>query len=303
MPSQKDIPEEHHVHRVGGWLPTDHRIQRQWFSDVISHVDQNPQDYHPVIQEFKELIEGSTRLYMLFNSMFEELPSKKPYTTDPAGHKQVRDYEHMLQLLNHLIRVPPSWSEKEHGVGLVGLPVMALYDWPMATPAGFAVFLDAEVNAMLKKVLNVWGEYLQSPDSARCLNSGPNGWFGETGSRDLTQVANEASDSDLKFEDLFICDPSATHYGFKSWDDFFVRRFREEARPVAAPENDDVIANCCESTPYKLARNVKARDHFWVKGQPYSVKDMLHQDPLSEQFVGGDGVSSFLVRVELSSVA
>ena len=31
------------------------------------------------------MIEGDTRLYLLFNSMFDEVPSKKPYGNDPAG--------------------------------------------------------------------------------------------------------------------------------------------------------------------------------------------------------------------------
>ena len=64
-----------------------------------------------------------------------------------------------------------------HSVGMVGVPVNALVDWPMATRAGHAVFLDprqytyiyriantdashAEVTAILTKVLNAWGEYL-----------------------------------------------------------------------------------------------------------------------------------------------
>lgn len=49
-----------------------------------------------MIKEFKSLIENNTRIYLLVNAMFEEVPSKKPYANDPAGHKQVRDYQHML---------------------------------------------------------------------------------------------------------------------------------------------------------------------------------------------------------------
>ena len=44
------------------------------------------------------------------------------------------------------------------------------------------------------------------------------GWFGETGLGDLVEVANAPKKSNLKFEEMFECDPSATHYGFKSWD-------------------------------------------------------------------------------------
>lgn len=240
------------------------------------------------------MIEGDTRLYLLFNSMFEEVPSKKPYGNDPAGHRQVRDYHHMLELLNHLMTTAPHWSDQEHGAGLVGLPINALFDWPMGTPSGFAIFLDPQVNTILKKVLNVWGEYLKSPESADVLGNDSSCWFGPTGRKDLTTVANAARGTSHSFEEMFVCNPSAPHYGFTSWDNFFTRAFREEVRPVAGPDRDDIIVNSCESMPYKTAYNVHRRDKFWVKGQPYSVVDMLAHDKLAEQFVGGTIYQAFL---------
>lgn len=45
---------------------------------------------------------------------------------------------------------------------------------------------------------------------------------------------------------------------------------------------------------YKVSTSVKARDKFWVKGQPYSVKDMLANDPLHEEFIGGTVYQAFL---------
>lgn len=36
------------------------------------------------------------------------------------------------------------------------------------------------------------------------------------------------------------------------------------------------------------------REKFWVKGQPYSVRDMLANDPLSDTFVGGTVYQAFL---------
>lgn len=69
--------------------------------------------------------------------------------------------------------------------------------------------------------------------------------------------------------------------------DFFTRHFRDGVRPIASPDDDDVIANACESKPYNVARGAKLRDRFWVKGQPYSVLDMLGHDPLAHKFDGG----------------
>ena len=260
---------------------------------MIEHVERNPQDLQPVIQEFKALIEGDSRIYMLASSMFGQIPSKHPYMHNPTGGSQVRDYQHMLRLLNHLLTSAPSWSEKSHGVGLVGLPIYALFDWSMGTSSGFSFYLDPQVNAMLKKVLNVWGEFLQSPASAACLNDGSSGWFGPTSRRDLASTAN-IGETSFAFGDLFVCDSSAKHHGFKSWDDFFTRVFRDGKRPVASPDDHNVIANACESLPYATRRNVKHRDQFWIKGQPYSLIDMLAGDDRAKQFVGGTVYQAFL---------
>ena len=164
----------------------------------------------------------------------------------------------------------------------------------MGTTSGYACFIDPEVNAMLKKVLNAWGAFLKSPASASALGNDPCGWFCEAGVSELTQAANSASGTDLKFEEIFECDPSAEHYGFKSWDAFFTREFKEGVRPVARPKNDNVIVSACESLPYCTAESVNARDKFWIKGQPYSVVDMLAQDELSPQFFGGTVYQAFL---------
>ena len=275
-------------------MPQDHRVHQEWLGSIVDHVDKNAKELHPVLQEFKALIENNTRIYLLFCSMFEQVPNKKPYSRDPTGrHRQVRDYDHMLHLLNHILTTAPSWNDKSHRVGLVGLPINALLDWPMGTPSGFACFLDPEVNAMFKKVLNAWGEFLHSPASAEVFGNDADSWFSQDGIDSLTATANLGKTSH-KFEDMFICDSSAKHHGFKSWDDFFTRLFRDDIRPVAAPDNPAIIANACESKPYHIAHDVKARDKFWLKGQPYSVVDMLAHNSLASQFVGGTIYQAFL---------
>lgn len=88
----------------------------------------------PALQEFKQLIETNARIYMYFVQMFEEIPRKHPYWNDPTGHKQIRDYEHMLQVLNHIVTRPPEWTQSAANVGVVGVPMCALFDYPMGTP-------------------------------------------------------------------------------------------------------------------------------------------------------------------------
>jgi phosphatidylserine decarboxylase len=153
----------------------------------------------------------------------------------------------------------------------------------MGTHAGFAAFLNERVNAQLKKLLNEWGIFLRSADSASVLDDSEAGWFGRRALAAMPRFAEE-----------FVCDPGAPHYGFTSWDDFFTRRFRPGVRPVASPDDPDVIVNACESAPYRLRSGVRRHDHFWVKGQPYSVAHMLADDPWAEAFVGGTVYQAYL---------
>lgn len=88
----------------------------------------------PVLQEFKDFIEGDPRIYMYFTQMWEEVPHKHPYDKDPTGAQQIRDYEHMLDMLNHVFTKAPEWTDAAYGVGMVGVPMVGIFDYAMATP-------------------------------------------------------------------------------------------------------------------------------------------------------------------------
>ena len=267
-------------YRVGRWLPSDQAILDRWLHDLVEEVDAHPEPLHPVIQEFEDLIESDPAIYMYFHQMFAQLPDRPTFERTPIGGPQVRHYKHMLRLINRVLTTAPAFNR----TGLVGFPINAIVDWPMGTEGGFAAFLDQRVNAQLKKVLNAWGEFLASPSSAYVLNKDPrHGWFGR-----------EAREAMPDFVEEFQCDPALPHYGFTSWDDFFTRRFRPGQRPIASPDDENVIVNACESAPYKIAQGVKRVDRFWVKGQPYSLRHMFGDDPANEAFVGGTVYQAFL---------
>ncbi|WP_320172682.1 phosphatidylserine decarboxylase family protein [Maridesulfovibrio sp.] len=243
-------------------------------------VSTEAQQLIPVVQEFKDLIENDPQLLMLFTQMFEMLPDKPEFKDDPSGNPQIHDYKQMLQKISEISLQAPDFNQ----TGMVGFPINAILNWPMGTTAGTSAFLDSRVNAQLKKILNQWAVFLESPDSRYVLSKDPKkGWFGQ-----------DAQKAMPGFEKDFICDPGKPYHGFKSWDDFFTRQFRKGRRPVVSPKDDAVIANACESAPFNLAKNVKMRDQFWIKGQPYSLYHMLDGDPLASQFEGGTIYQAFL---------
>ena len=125
---------------------------------------------------------------------------------------------------------------------------------------------------------------MKSKESCYVLSKDPRiGWFSKDAQKKMPTFAKE-----------FKCDPSKPHYGFTSWDDFFTREFRDNVRPVAAPDNDQVIVNACESVPYKVQWNVKRRDKFWIKSQRYSLEHMLANDTLVDKFIGGTVYQAYL---------
>ncbi|KAJ6520817.1 phosphatidylserine decarboxylase family protein [Mycena vulgaris] len=279
------IPDEHkNEQKPGAWLPADHRVQHEWLSRQVDHVDKHgAEPLIPVLQEFKDLIERNARIYMFFTQMWDEIPRKPKYAKDPTGKRQIRDYVHMLDVLNHILTKGPEWTDAAAGVGMVGVPIVGIFDYVMGTPSGHAAFLDPDVNKMLKKVLNEWGKFLKSPKSAYVLGDHTEGWFGESANKDIMQVANAPLQTKPQ-----------KYHGYKSWDDFFTRQVCENARPVASPDDDSVVANCCESKAYNVARDSKLRDKFFIKSQPYSVLDMLAHDPLAAQFAGATIYQAFL---------
>ncbi len=266
--------------RVGEWLPSDHETLTKWMTTLLREVDAEEKPLHPVIEDFKQFIENDPEIFMLFHQMFEQVPRKPPYNKDPTGKPQVRDYRHMLRLVNHIMTKAPAFNESE----LVGFPINAIFDWSMGTTSGFAAFLNHKVNRQLKEVLNEWARFLGSSDSRYVLSKDPrHGWFGEDAQKKMPN-----------FDKEFQCDPSQTYHGFKSWDDFFVREFRPGVRPIASPGDESVIVNACESAPYKIAHQVKRHDRFWIKAQPYSLEHMLANDALTEKFIGGTIYQAFL---------
>jgi phosphatidylserine decarboxylase len=266
--------------RVGAWLPSDQAALEKWLNELIDEAERSPRPLLPVIREFKDFIEEDPEVFMLFNLMFTQVPHKPPYNKDPSGNPQVRHYRHMLELLNVIMTKAPEFNK----TGLVGFPINAIFDWSMGTSAGFAAFLNEKVNRQLKKVINQWGIFLQSGDSCQVLSKDPDkGWFGK-----------DAMEAMPDFDKEFKCHPELPYHGFKSWDDFFTREFREGQRPVASPEDGNVIVNACESAPYRIAENVKRSDKFWIKAQPYSLEHMLSGDPFTEKFVGGTVYQAFL---------
>lgn len=262
---------------VGAWLPSDEARFGRWMDD-LGQASERP--LHPSVQAFKDCVLNDPALFALANQMFEQIPDSDEFACDPTGKPQSRSFARVLHMINVVLTTPPAFNQ----TGLTGLPINAMIDWSLATTSGYAFFLDATVNRHLKAILCAWGRFLTTSDSLPALSEDPHtGWFGK-------DAMAHMPDFDAEFE----CQPELPYRGFTSWDDFFTRRFRPGCRPVAAPDNDAVIVNACEAAPYRLARDVRLLDRFWIKAQPYSLYHMLAGDERAAQFDGGTVYQAFL---------
>lgn len=296
--------------RLGGWLPQNPSPIEFWLEALRTQVSQQSLPLIEPIRELQQMVYSDPVLYANVQGMFAEAHRLKK-RTPLHWEREPLVFEEFLQLLNAIMLTAPAAYQSGHGErqeasGMIGFPINALLDWPMATDFGYNVFSNALVNQQFKKILNHWSRFLLTPASRYVLvTNDPSqnviAWLSPQAQSEMVSVALNALGSPpnplpptADFADIFNCDPGDEYYGFQSWDDFFTRTFRDGVRPVCAPDDDNVIVNACESAPLALKQNVSWSEEFWLKNQPYSLVNMLNWDPLAPQFVGGTVYQAFL---------
>jgi phosphatidylserine decarboxylase len=265
------VPPVHTKHKAG-WLPAQEDLEA-WLAGHRRRAAERSDDAElsPVMAEFAALLDADPVLRMYVERMIAEAPVGKRYQDRPFDSVQ-----ELLLMIDEVLTMAPEFGDE-----MAATPLGAVLDWTMGTTAGFAAYRDARLNGMLRKVLTVWCEFLSSEASRYVLNDSETGWKSERAQRTIGM-------------EEYQHDPQDEYWGFASWNDFFTRRFKEGARPVADPDDDAVVVNACESTPYNISTGVQRHDRFWIKSQPYSLEDMLAGDPAVDQLVGGDVYQAFL---------
>ena len=113
------------------------------------------------------------------------------------------------------------------------------------------------------------------------LNETPTGWL-------CPAAVKEFSLND------FVIDRAKPHWGFTSYNDFFHRQIKAASRPISAPADPKVVVSANDGNVVSIARDVRRMDRFWLKGEPFSLADMLNRSEYVDRFVGGDVFQSFL---------
>lgn len=260
---------------LAGYLPRDRDSIDQWLRSMAEEAAAEETDdigrYERSVQELAALIEKNGIVRMYVTEMIDQVPDK---------YKTVHTVGGLLKALNHIVKHAPRYNPDPNKRNF--FPLYSLFLYMMYTPAGAAAFRDETFNSALRRILDQWRAYLDSPKSRDVLNAGEYGWLSPSARRYCN------------LDEFIIPDPDAPHGGFRSFNDFFHRQVKPECRPIAAPDDPNVIVSANDGTVYRLARHVQRSDRFWIKGQPYSLVNMLDNSPLADKFVGGDVLQSFL---------
>lgn len=259
-----------------GYLPADFEALLAWqrqLKEAVARENRDEPD-RPVcasVTALARLIAGDGIVRMYVDRMIDEVPEKD---------RTVRDIPDLLDHLDHVVRRAPAWESDPNK--RVFFPMSALFGQMMITDAGEAAFRHGGFNAAIRWILRDWCAYLDSFNSRSVLDEGLQGW--------LSPPAAAYN----RLDEFVIPDRTAPHWGWPSFNAFFHRQIRPEMRPIAAPHDPKVIVSANDGTVYKIEREVAAEARFWLKGQPYSLADMLAGSAFVDRFVGGDVFQTFL---------
>lgn len=273
--SALDARYRHRFGRIAGYLPTSRESVDEWLRALKRELDDarsqgRKKAPSAAVAALGRLIAVNGIVRMYVEQMIDEVP---------PGHKTVANVDELLEALNHIVTTAPLYNPDPNKLN--NFPVSSLFTYMMMTPGGEAAFRDEAFNGALRTILKEWCVFLDSERSLYVLNEGEDGWL---------------SPSAFWYNKLYefvIPDRAAPHWGWASFNAYFHRQIKADWRPVTKPDDPKVIVSANDGTVYNIASNVKPIDRFWLKGQPYSLVNMLHHEHL-ERFIGGDVFQSFL---------
>ncbi|KAI6094523.1 phosphatidylserine decarboxylase-domain-containing protein [Pisolithus sp. B1] len=235
---------------------------------------------HPIVEEFKRFIETEGVVYAAFNKMFTEAPPP----TDPS-QRRIRNYVDLMQAINTNLATAPTYRLGPSAM-VAGVPYYGIIARFCNTHAGYEAFTHPGVNQRFYNVFTAWHSYLTSANSANVIHNREGGWLSTVALNAMVTSAG-GDPQQQNFENFYICNPNAAHYGFNSYDELFVRELHPRHRAPTDPDNPLIINSACSSTVHDLYYNLKRTDEFWIKNTPYSLSHILAEDELTHNFVGG----------------
>ncbi len=261
--------------RVAGYLPKNRAAVDAWQKNLAQEAEKRLAKGDPIltpsVAALAGLIEHDGIVRMYVTQMIDQVHPK---------HRHIHNIPQLLTALELISTTAPEYNPVPADQN--SFPMSTLFTYMMMTRSGEAAFRNVAFNEAIRAILQEWCAYLDSSASQSVLNEGEYGW--------LSPPAYKQN----KLYEFVIPDPGAPHWGFASFNAYFHRQIKPECRPIAAPDNPKVIVSANDGTVVTYVSDVQAQANFWIKGQPYSLGNMLNGSEFTERFIGGDVFQSFL---------
>jgi len=202
-----------------------------------------------------------------------QLPQEYPYK-NPWIEKDITD---LAQFLNDWCTFLPQ-MHKGHDDGLKYIKDFTFFYYQ--NPDAIKVVQEKPGRKILQDFAKERGAFMDSKESIAPISA----WL---------------EDKRTEKEDYTLPNPNLADGGFKSFNEFFVRRLKDQdkSRPQTLPEVDYVISaptDCIiNSIPQKI---ISEQTRIPTKGrQSLNISDMLDDSVYAEKFIGGTALSCVLM--------
>ncbi|WP_438289999.1 phophatidylserine decarboxylase associated domain-containing protein [Streptomyces sp. HUAS TT7] len=251
--------------RVAGYLPDSRQAVEAWLTGFAEQARERKEELGPAVAALKQEIEADANIQLLVTGMLDQLPRQlRPF----------QDVGHLLKCVDQVVTTAPEYHPDPDKRIL--FPLSALFAPLSLTRSGAAVLRLPVFNAALRHALKAWCAFLDSPQSRYVLTQTDNGW--------LSAQAAEQN----KLDEYVIPDRNDEHWGFASFNDFFHRRVRPEARPVASDANAVIASG--DAAFVRVDQNVGKSTGFPLKEQGFALADMFNHHAYTDRFIGGSVV-------------
>lgn len=213
------------------------------------------------------------RIYV--GSMLDEANQK-----NPINIKTPADF---FQQLDNALDSLPRYDSNF----MAALPFFTVLQPFMENAYGWAFFTNEAVRPFFAEILKAYHANLETPASLAYLNDSYGNWL----SADARQYLSL---------DESVYDPAKPHGGFKSWNEFFIRPFRDidASRPLAPDPTGKVVISPVDGQVWMISKQVQREAAFEIKGEQYYLTDLLAEpadSPLLRPFVDGLAVQIVLM--------
>lgn len=195
--------------------------------------------YHPIINELKEYVENNEDFALQLNMTFIQ-GGHGPNSDKPITYKDMYEY------LDSVLTLSPS---KENS-----MDVPLTFFHFARTEMGSILIQNETVNKWIQKWLNVWKEYLDSPESTSNLDT----WL----------------------ESMDMTDFIVPENGYKSFNQFFTRLIQTEKRPIHSFDDETIITSPVDGILDFVIHNISIDDDqkFIIKGVEFNVLEMFENN-------------------------